>query len=123
MRVREGLALLSACVFAAFGGALSRTSRHYQELFDFEADAANLHELPTTLAAEDTVSHGTEPVGSQVTDLTCPGSVKYGYDKLKALGGCLPKEKSEMGPFSDFKVTPGPSRRFFDCDANSGPTR
>ena len=123
MRLPEGLALLSACVFAAFGGALSRTSRHYQELFDLEADAANLHELPTTLAAEDTVSHGTEPVGSQATDFSCPGSVEYGYEKLKALGGCLPKEKSEMGPFSDFKVTPGPSLDSLDGETNFVPTR
>jgi hypothetical protein len=38
-------------------------------------------------------------------DVVCPNSVAYGYNKIRALGGCQPKEHSAVAPFKEFKVT------------------
>jgi hypothetical protein len=35
----------------------------------------------------------------------CPGSARYGYDKLKLLGGCSPKARSAIADFEEFNIT------------------
>jgi cathepsin B len=77
---------------------------------DSNADFANLHEPPTQmLADEEEVSvdpaAGSEKVDGIEENTQCPGSARYGYDKIKALGGCLPKQKSTIPAWSEFKVT------------------
>ena len=77
---------------------------------DSNADFANLHEMPTQmLAEEEEVSvdpaAGSEKVDGIEENTQCPGSARYGYDKIKALGGCLPKQKSTIPAWSEFKVT------------------
>jgi hypothetical protein len=68
------------------------------------------HARPTVEPSEDTVLEleKDEPqapeVDGKTAGLSCPGSVRYGYDKLKAQGGCSAKENSTIGAFEEFAV-------------------
>jgi hypothetical protein len=94
------------CAIAVVAGASSGHRTTYQQLFDLEdvqADAANMHEpIASVRAAVDERPH--DKVGYPKPAVECPHSAKYGWEKIKALGGCNAKYASAIAPFEEFVV-------------------
>jgi hypothetical protein len=76
------------------------------DLADARADAANLHKpIEASQLEDDDGSYAKGKVGAVQPNVACPDFAKYGWEKIKALGGCNAKYSSaSIAPFEAFAI-------------------